>query len=385
MPHRVLLMISSMRGGGSEQQTLLLLRHLDRSLFEPHLYVTQRSGELLSQIPEDVTIEAFDDVKARTGFYYPGRALRQQVKHVRDVLQRYSIDVLYDRTYHMTMVASGAADPLGLPRLSTIVSPPEYALPTVESRFIQLKRNRLARAYRQSRAVVAVSKQAARSAERYYRLADQSVHVIHNPVDEELLRRDANAGARPQRDERLTLVCVGRMTIEKGHQDLLQALRMVQKDWPPLSPGFRVWMIGNGPLLDELKSQSVQISPPHQVDFLGVSSNPAPHIASADGLILPSHFEGLPNVVLEAMALGTPVIATRCGGTIELERDKPTIQWAKPNEPRSLANAILSFAVEREAARLRAANASELVARFHCVGATTRRIERLLCESLSRR
>ena len=51
MPKRVLLMISSMRGGGSEQQTLLLLRHLDRAQFEPHLYVTQRAGDLLARIP----------------------------------------------------------------------------------------------------------------------------------------------------------------------------------------------------------------------------------------------------------------------------------------------------------------------------------------------
>ncbi len=67
-----------------------------------------------------------------------------------------------------------------------------------------------------------------------------------------------------------------------------------------------------------------------KLEFLGTQHNPLPYVAAADALVLPSHFEGMPNVVLEAMALGTPVIATRAGGTVELEREKPTILWAQP-------------------------------------------------------
>ena len=71
-------MISSMRGGGSEQQTLLLLRHLDRSLLTPHLYLTEKTGGLMARVPDDVTIHCFGDADTRGGLYFPGRVMRRQ-------------------------------------------------------------------------------------------------------------------------------------------------------------------------------------------------------------------------------------------------------------------------------------------------------------------
>ena len=189
MPDRVLTMISSMRGGGSEQQTLLLLRHLDRSKFTPHLYVLQRSGELMSKVPDDVTVHSFEDAATPTGLYFPGRQLRQQIRHLQDLLKRESIDVIYDRTFHMSMIAGPAGKTLAVPRVSTIVSPPAHALPHVESRFVGLKRRHLAKAYHQSRSVVAVSQQAALSAMEYYGLSRDRVQVILNPVDVDEVQR----------------------------------------------------------------------------------------------------------------------------------------------------------------------------------------------------
>ncbi len=195
MPDRVLTMISSMRGGGSEQQTLLLLRHLDRSKFTPHLYLLERTGDLMSRVPEDVIVHSFEDAASSGGFYFPGRVLRQQVQHLQGLLQRESIDVIYDRTFHMSMIAGPAGKACGVPRVSTIVSPPEHALPLVESRFVGLKRRRLAKAYQQSRSVIAVSQQAATSAMEYYDLPSDRIHVIHNPVDIEAVRKAASEQA----------------------------------------------------------------------------------------------------------------------------------------------------------------------------------------------
>ncbi len=341
-------MISSMRGGGSEQQTLLLLRHLDRARFTPHLYLLNRDGDLLSRVPEDVVVHSFDDAPPRRGWYFPGRELRRQTAHVASVLESHSIDVIYDRTFHMTMIAGPAAKSLKIPRVSTIVSPPECAVPLVESRFVELKRRRLATAYRASYRVVAVSRQAAESARRYYHLTNQAIEVIPNPVDREALTRHAFV---PKDERELTLVCVGRMTIEKGHGDLIDAMiRLETESHPHLDLKIRLRMIGDGPL--RLGLEKVWNASPrrHIVEFLGRRDHPADWIASADALVSPSHFEGMPNVVLESMALGTPVIATRVGGTVELEHDTPTIQWADPNSAESLARAICEFAADRPAA-----------------------------------
>ncbi|NND97048.1 MAG: glycosyltransferase [Pirellulaceae bacterium] len=377
MPRRVLFMISSMRGGGSEQQTLLLLKHLDRARFQPHLYLTDKVGQLLGQVPEDVTIHSFSDRNRKAGIYFPGRILRQQIAHLRDVITREKIEAIYDRTFHMTMIAGPATADSGIPRVSTIVSPPDRALPLVESRFVWLKRRRLAHAYQQSRTVVAVSRQAARSAQTYYSLRPDSVSVIMNPVDERAIHEAASRD-RPERDDRVTLVCVARMTSEKGHADLIDALALTEKHWDSDAPVLNVWLIGDGPLRQSLQSRCRQTIHRHDVQFLGASTNPAPAIASADALILPSQFEGMPNVVLEAMALGTPVIATRAGGTVELQRDEPTMLLADACDPESLADAILKFVDQRDLARHYAETATRMIQTHHAVGPTIEKIQRLL-------
>ena len=82
-----------------------------------------------------------------------------------------------------------------------------------------------------------------------------------------------------------------------------------------------------------------------------------PYIAAADALVLPSRFEGLPNVVMEAMAIGTPVIATRAGGSMELQRDEPTAIWTNPGDPASLADALVQLATDPDAGKKRAVTA----------------------------
>ena len=376
MRKRVLLMISSMRGGGSERQTLLLLRHLDRARFEPHLYVIERAGDLMSEIPDDVPVHSFADLPRPNQLYFPGRILRQQIADLRDRIVEEKIAVVYDRTFAMSLIAAPACQRLGIPRISTIVSPPERALPLVEKRFVRWKRWRLSAAYRQARTVVAVSKIAARSAEKYYKLFPNSVTVIPNPVDrDDLLLK--SAAAIPRDPDHVTMVCVGRMTSEKGHADLIRAVALAEPDWPAEVPPLKLIMVGDGPLRSQLQQLAAEKVVRHSIEFVGVEANPAARIATADALVLPSLFEGMPNVVLEAMALGTPVIATRAGGTIELMDQEPTMLLADPGKPLSLASAIGEFVSDRDAAIRRADAALRYVRDFHDVNQTTRRIEDL--------
>ena len=377
MSRRVLFMISSLRRGGSEQQTLLLLQHLDRSKFEPHLFVLDRDGEWMYRVPPDVAVHSYDPTAANAGIYLPGRILRDQTNQLGQLLRQASIDVVYDRTFQMSMIAGPACVQLRIPRVSTIVSPPDQAIPLIESRFVKLKRQRLAKAYSQSRAVVAVSQVVAASASSYYGLPREKLTVIHNGVDFEAIAEAAGQIEVPASDQ-LTLACVGRMTSEKGHQDLIEALAV----YPHGAPPIRLWMIGDGPLRGLLQDQVTESCRRHQVEFLGALSNPAPYIRAADVLVLPSRFEGMPNIVLEAMALGTPVIATRAGGTVELERDAPTVLWCQASDPNSLTDALQSFVANRKDAEMRADNAKELVHQHHEAEMVTRKIEQLLASEV---
>jgi glycosyltransferase involved in cell wall biosynthesis len=370
-----------MRGGGSEQQTLLLLRHLDRDRFEPHLYVTERAGDLLDRVPDDVQVHSFEDAGETPGFYFPGRVMRHQIRHLQQLLRRESIDVIYDRTFHMSLIADPAARHVRIPRVSTIVSPPARALPLVESRFVWLKHRRLSIAYRSSEHVIAVSQQAATSAESYYRLPADSVTVIHNPVDQKSIEESAAEFAVEKSDVMTRLICVGRMTSEKGQRDLIEAIE--QLDSHRECPDLRVTFVGDGPLREMLESQARAIKR-HRIEFLGMQRNPLPYMVASDAMILPSHFEGMPNVVLEAMALRIPVIATRAGGTVELEREEPTVFWSEPDDPDSLAAAILSFVSNLGSASTRVTAATQMVEQHHNADKTTRKIEDLLLSSVDK-
>lgn len=374
-------MISSMRGGGSEQQTLLLLRHLDRHRFEPFLCLTQAVGHLLPLVPEDVPITTMTCDKP--GVYFPGRQLRAQVRAVRDWAQRQNLDVIYDRTFGMTMIASAAVDALGTPRVSTIVSPPDRAVPSLERRFQKLKIRRLSAAYRRSHTRLAVSRLAAKSAIEFYELPESAVHVIPNPVDVANIKRQAETGRSvhlPAFNDPagLHLVCLGRMSEEKGQADLLEAMRLsqIRDDHGDASkPALLLTLVGDGPDRAMLESLVTQLPHPDRVRFAGHFANPYGVLAAADGLVLPSHFEGMPNVVLEAMALSVPVLASRCGGTLELELSDPTIRWFTAGDPASLADALENFRDDPAGNSTRVRAATRHIKRFHEVSTVVGQIE----------
>ncbi|TWT54168.1 4-alpha-N-acetylgalactosaminyltransferase [Rubripirellula amarantea] len=377
-------MISSMRGGGSERQTLLLLKHLDRQVFEPHLYMTEAEGCLLAEVPQDVVIHSYQPSDAASGFYFPGRILRDQTRHLLSVLDAARIDVIYDRTFHMTMLAGSAATSRSIPRVSTIVSPPERAVPMVEKRFVQIKKRRLAKAYRQSTSVIAVSQQAAASAVHYYGLSPEDVVVVANPVDvDEVTSQSAASVSVSRSANAITFICVGRMTAEKGQRNLIEALSLLESDTNV--PSLEVWFVGDGPLRVDVENLARRTLSRHQVRFLGHQDNAPAWIASADALILPSLFEGMPNVVLEAMAIGKPVIATRAGGTVELQRDEPTMFMAEPGNPTSIAAAIRTYCDNPELIEQHVDAAKRLIDEHHNISKNVNRIETIMKDAANLR
>ena len=135
-----------------------------------------------------------------------------------------------------------------------------------------------------------------------------SFEVIRNPVDEAGLREAASPPSRwPGMGARF--VAVGRLSRQKGYDRLLEALAVVRDD-------FRVTVFGDGDERAALETQSYALGLVPRVTFAGFDANPAPWVAGADALLLPSRWEGLPNVALEALACGTPVIAAPEAGGI---------------------------------------------------------------------
>ncbi len=141
-------------------------------------------------------------------------------------------------------------------------------------------------------------------------------------------------------ESRVVVVIVSRLVRHKGHQELLQAMRSV--------PGAELWVVGNrlpsdhGPDPTALFAQV----PPGAVRLLGYRTDIPAVLAAADIFALPSHFEGLPMSVIEAMLTGLPVVATRIRGPREQVVDGETGLLVPPMQAAPLAAALCRLAAD---------------------------------------
>lgn len=170
---------------------------------------------------------------------------------------------------------------------------------------------------REAQRLLVVSDDLGKAAERAYGADPARVRVIPNGCDASIFHPRERAGARAALgvpgDAELILY-VGRLVAEKGLRELLEAARALVAERPSL----RVALAGEGPLQDELR-QRLAADPGLPVQLLGAQS---PHqvaqwLAAANLLTLPSYSEGHPNVLVESLACGRAVVATRVGGIPE--------------------------------------------------------------------
>lgn len=166
--------------------------------------------------------------------------------------------------------------------------------------------------YPLSERVVATSQRMADEFLRDFRIPAGKLVTIPNPVDVERLRQ-----VRPQRQPGagLRFVAAGRLTHQKGFDRLLPLLADLPQDW-------HLTLLGDGPQLMALQQQAAQLNISERVAFAGFRDDAVAWIAGADALLLPSRWEGMPNAALEALAVGTPVVATPdAGGLAEVAAD----------------------------------------------------------------
>ena len=138
-------------------------------------------------------------------------------------------------------------------------------------------------------------------------------------------------------DERVVLA-VGRLSREKGQRDLIDAGAVLNRMESALK--FKLVVVGEGPERESLERASREQGLSAQVLFIDHVGDVAPYYAIADALALPSHSEGSPNVLLEAMAAGVPVVATNVGGVPEIAIDCETALLVPPHDPQLFANAV---------------------------------------------
>ncbi len=161
------------------------------------------------------------------------------------------------------------------------------------------------------------------------------------------------------RDARVVL-SIGRLSTEKGHADLLAALRLLLRDRPELK--IRLILVGDGIERPALERAAAEANLASIVIFAGHCSNVWPYYSLADVFALPSHSEGSPNALLEAMAAGVPIVACKVGGVPETVEDGSSALLVPPSEPAAMASALARILEDPALAARLVSNASERLA-----------------------
>ena len=137
---------------------------------------------------------------------------------------------------------------------------------------------------------------------------------------------------------------VGHLSEVKGHTYLIEAAPKICKEFPDVKFVFA----GSGPQRETLEKQVKNLNLSSNFHFLGVRRDIPELLNIIDIFVLPSLFEGLPNVILEAMASSKPVVASAVGGIPEAVQHQVTGLLVPPKDPDALADAILKMLADRE-------------------------------------
>ncbi len=383
---RVVFSIGAMHGGGSERQMVLLLRHLDRDLFEPHLYLVYKSGPLLDQVPDDVPVVSFDTRVTASRIYLPGLMHSRRVRDYARFLQEVKADVSYDRTFLMTLISAAGAQKVGVPNVSTIVTNPETGFAPVAGRFQGFKRRILHRLYNKSSQVLAVSDGAREAAVRFYGIQPDRIATLLNGVDVEWIQQQAGLPihdswwtgekSKTAASRIFRVVTAGRLNHQKGFHLLIAAMAQVRQQLTDVE--FRVAILGDGPDREALQKQIEVSNLQDTVRLTGFQTNAIAWYRSADVFVLPSLIEGMPNVLLEAMACGTAVISTDCqSGPAEILSNGQYGTLIPTDSVSALRNSLMTAVISSEKSRI-AALAQTHIAKYWSAKAAAKRLGEVL-------
>ena len=334
-PKKLLVFMPPLTLGGMERMVVNLLNRLDRSKFSTTLVLIGSGGSdtLLQLLDEDIKVVDLGCSSLR-------RAIGGYIRVARQIKP----DIIFSTIMHLNFAVLFTRWLVpGRPRLvareSVFVSSHLEEMPATA---MWKAATRLF--YRYFDRLVCQSQAMADDLHEAFKVPHEKLQVIHNPVDRDALvqRAEAEVGASGGWSDDGNLVAVGRLAAVKQVDGIIRAISLLGATAPNLS------IVGDGPLRQELEHLVRALDLGERVTFAGEQKNPYPFMAGADALIIGSKHEVFPNVVLEALALGKPVIATPArGGLPEILDSVDASFVAADMTPEALAEAIRQWQLAR--------------------------------------
>lgn len=322
--------------GGAQRMVLTLVKELDKEKYNVKVCYWLGEGELKDEI-EKAGIEVID-LKVKNG------SLLGVIFKLIKLIKKNKIKLIHTHLFD--------ADLCGF--LATRWAKVPIMVITIQSIFF-LKKKKHALRYKIMSLFVdrflPVSDSLAQHFISWARINPNKVTTVHNGIDLSEFNRPKDTNRLNELRKSLgipvatpVLGTVARLEPRKGHRYLLEAVAQINKDYPNL----RVLLVGDGELKSDLRNLAKELNISSNVIFAGFQKNIPKILSLLDLFLLPSIEEGLSFAILEAMALGLPVIATNVGGTPELVQNGETGLLVPAKSSSALASAIARLLGDKE-------------------------------------
>lgn len=331
-----------MAGGGAERVVSYLLAHCVQKSLDTHLILMNSS--MMYEIPKEIKIHYIENFDINENGLLTAIKIPLLAYRFKSLAKKLKI----------THSVSFLTRPSLINVLSLKISSQNYKSIINERSFPSLQygnndfrsvfnRFMIKRLFKSADLVVSNSKESSKDLILNFNVPEHKTKVIYNPIDLHFID-SFNPLQGFFSIENFNMISIGRLNEGKNHELIIRAVQKLN------NPSIKLYIIGQGSLKNYLQNLISELEMEGQIYLLGFLNNPYDYLKAADLFIFGSNFEGFPNVLLEAMACGLPILSTNCKSgpseIMNLEIEKKDLMFTDygilvpTNEPDLMAEGI---------------------------------------------
>lgn len=297
------IFITSLSGGGAERVVSILLKELKNDF---NITLVLMNDTIVYDIPKDIRVVYLENTNQKQNGIVKILKLPYLGYRYKNICQKNHIDISLSFMYRPNFI-NIFAKLFGL-KSKVVISERNtpskvYIGNSLASRVGNFLIKNL---YSKADKIIPNSNGNSFDLIKNYGIEKEKLTVIENPFDIKKIEKNASEDIKVNKNSNFVFIMVGRLEVHKRHSLVIEAFSRLQDS------NSELWILGQGPMESKLISLINDLELKERVKLLGFDKNPYKYMAQADCFILSSTREGFPNVLVEALACGLPVISSDC-------------------------------------------------------------------------